>query len=328
MIKPRFCIIGVAEKCMLRCKMCYMWDQATDDSTIDMPNIQDWKRFIASLRRFIKGEFCINFAGGEPLMGKNILELISYSSGLGFDTLLNTNAYLINAEMAKSIGKSRLKHIDLSLDSFNENTHDSIRGVKGVYKRVMEAIDYLCSFSQNSFIKIKTVIMKNNLDGIIDLARWVIQDNRLSAINFQAVTQPLNTKPDRNWYLRNEYSFLWPEDIKKTESVLDELIGLKKTHEHKVDNPISQFNAFKQYFRDPQHFIKESGCHLHKYDNAVNAGRNGNVYICYEMPPVGNIKDACFDIEKIWYSTHAESVRSQIKACNRNCLWMVNCNYE
>ncbi len=230
--------------------------------------------------------------------------------------------------MAKNIGKSGLKHIYISLDSLDENTHDFIRGTKGVYKRVMDAIDYLRSFSQSLRIKINTVIMKNNLDGITDLARWVIQDSRLSGINFQAVTQPLNTKSDAKWYLQDEYRFLWPEDIKKTEYVLDELIEFKKAYEHKVDNPISQFNAFKRYFRDPHYVIKESGCHMYKYDNTVKVGKNGNIYICYDMPPIGNIKDERFDIEKIWYSLHAESIRSQIKACKRNCLWMINCNYE
>ncbi len=78
MIKPKFCIIGVTEKCMLRCKMCYMWKNITDKSAAGMPNIQNWKGFVASLRRFIEGEFCINFASGESLMDKNILELISY----------------------------------------------------------------------------------------------------------------------------------------------------------------------------------------------------------------------------------------------------------
>lgn len=313
---------------MLRCKMCHMWKNIADQSSVGLPDIQDWKGFIASLRRFIEGEFCINFASGESLMDKNVLELISYASSLGVDTLLNTNAYLVNAQMAKNIAESGLKHIYISLDSLDENTHDFIRGTKGSYNRAMNAVGYLHSFSQNLRIKINTVIMQDNLEGVADLSRWVIRDSRISGINFQAVTQPFNTQPDARWYLQDEYCFLWPKDIKKTEAVLDELIECKKTYEHKLDNPVSQFNAFKRYFRDPHYLIKESGCHMYKYDNMVNAGKNGNIYLCYDLAPIGNIKDEGFDIEKAWYSPTAELIRSQIKACKRNCLWMINCNYE
>lgn len=327
-MKPEFCILGMTDKCMLKCKMCYIWRENAAHSSLGLPNIHDWKRFITSLRRFIPGDLYIHFAGGEALLNNITLELIDYTSNLGFSTLLNTNAYLINKETAKQINKARLRCIYISLDSLKEDTHDFLRGVTGVYGRLMNAIQYLHSYAPDLQIKLNAVIMEKNLDDLVDLAKWVIQDRRISAINFQAITQPLNIERDDYWYEKSEHSFLWPKDIKKVESVLDELIRLKQGNKFKIDNLASQFIIYKSYFNNPRNLIKKLGCHMYKYEHAINVSAYGQVHICFDMPSIGNIKEESFNIKKIWHSPQADLIRGDIKNCKKNCLWMVNCNYD
>lgn len=325
-IRPVFCCLVITDKCVLKCKMCHIWKKNAAYPAVGQPGIIDWKRFIKSLRKFINGELCIIFAGGEVLISEETLELVSYATGLGFDTLINSNAYLINEALAKSINDARLRHIYISLDSLNEDTHDFLRGTKGVYARVMKAIEFLHSCAVNLRIHINTVIMEKNLDDIVDLAEWVIRDDRLSSIHFQAVTQPFGTYPERSWFEKKEYGFLWPKDKEKLKYIMDELIRLKTEHKSKIENPVSQFRIFKAYFMNPPDFVKKLGCHIYK--QSINVNPFGEVYICYDMDSIGNIKEEGFDVETVWYSPKADLVKYNIKNCRKNCQAIVNYNYD
>jgi MoaA/NifB/PqqE/SkfB family radical SAM enzyme len=254
------------------------------------------------------------------------LDLIKYASDLGSGTVLASNAYLIDEDMAKRIADSGLKEICISLDSFNEDTHDYLRGVKGSYKRVIRAIDYLGKYAKNVQIKINTVISAINLEGMIDLAAWVIEDPRIVSVNFLAVTQPFDTRSEDNWYEKDEYSFLWPKYPEKADQIMDGLIKLKEGNVNKIFNPSSQFKVYKAYFRDPKHYFKQTGCHIYK--RVLNVSSNGEMSVCFFMDPIGNIKQENIDMEKLWNSESAYQVRDTVKKCTRNCHLRVNCYFE
>jgi MoaA/NifB/PqqE/SkfB family radical SAM enzyme len=324
-IKFDFCCLTITDKCMFKCKMCHIWHNASS-SEADEPSIENWKQFIASFVEFTKGKSFISFTGGEVLMSDKTLELISFATELGADTLLNSNAYLINEDMATRIHNAGLKKINLSLDSFNEENHDFIRGTSGSYARVMKAIEYLHRHAVYLGIHINTVIMESNLDHIIPLTLWALEDVRLSSIHFQAVSQPFSDIPNELWYEQKEARLLWPKDKGRVEYVLDELIKLKGAYAEKINNSAAQFRVFKSYFNNPLNFVKRDECHMYK--DLINVSPFGDVQICNEMPVIGNIKNAGFDVEKIWYSSGARAVRDSMRRCRKNCAFMVSCSYE
>lgn len=324
-VKFNFCCLTITDRCMFKCKMCYIWKTASCPDS-EEPTIENWKQFIASFRRFTKGKSCISFTGGEVLMSDKTLELISCASQLGIDTLLNSNAYLINEDMAKRLHDAGLKKINLSLDSLNENRHDFLRGIPGSYMRVMKAIGCLHKHAVNLEIHINTVIMESNLDDIIQLALWAIQNERISSIHFQAVSQPFKDIPNDLWYEQKEASLLWPKDRKRTEYVLDELIKLKEKYGEKINNSAAQFRLFKYYFNNPLNFVKRYECHMYK--DLINVSPFGDVRICNDMPNIGNIKEEGFDVEEIWYSSKARAVRDNMRKCKKNCALVVSCSYD
>ncbi len=320
--KPGICCLSISEKCMLRCKMCNMWEKNITNSV----DISYWERFLVSLNKFTGNAPYINFVGGESLMSNKTLDIIKYASDLGFLTTLASNGYIINDEMAKKIDDSCLKEISLSLDSLNEETHDFLRGSKGAFRRVINAIEYLYKEARNVQIKINTVIIERNLDEIVDLAKWIIRDSRIVSANFQAITQPFNTKPEDGWYEKKEYRFLWPRNPNKVEYVMDELTKLKHENKHKINNPASQLQIYKSYFKNPQCFIKKTGCHIDK--QVINVNSNGQMFICYNYDSIGDIKQENFDIKELWGSLQADLVRNNINTCKKNCQQIINCYYD
>ncbi|MDP3012971.1 MAG: radical SAM protein, partial [Candidatus Subteraquimicrobiales bacterium] len=101
------------------------------------------KHFIKSLAEFTDKRIIIDLVGGEPLMRSDISDLIKTSSSYGLTTNLCTNGYLLDTEMVKLLYDSGLNRLSISLDSLNEQTHDTIRGKAGSYSRVMRALEYL-----------------------------------------------------------------------------------------------------------------------------------------------------------------------------------------
>lgn len=289
--KPRFCDLIITENCMLRCKMCRMWQSKDDSEGLE---IEVWKRFIDSFNKFVGGRAQVQFVGGEPLLKRGILDFIRHTAKKGFSTTMTTNAYLMDEKMVNGIIDSGLNTIVLSLDSLKKETHDFLRGIEGVYDRLMGAIELLAKRNSNSLkIHIVTTIMQANLDDLLELTEWVNQNSAINYISFQAIMQPFFTIPDNYWYMKEQFSFLWPKDMAKVDYVLDRLINLKKEG-YKISNPSSQLQIFKSYFKHPERFTKSSGCNLGY--NSVSVNSAGKIFLCLAMEPIGDIQDG----EHVW----------------------------
>lgn len=321
-IKPGFCCYGIVDHCMLRCKMCYKWkDDISIENPRGVPAMSDWKRCTDSLREITGPGFLINLGGGEPLLKRDLPELVRHCKGRDFVTNIATNGYLIDEDMARRIADSGLDSINISLDSLDEKIHDHLRGVPGVYNRVMKAIESLDKYCNDLEIIICSVIYDTNQDGVIDLVRWANSDNRITRIIFMAPMQPNNTPLDDHWF-EKEFSFLWPKDPDKICRIIDEVLDLKREGCN-VGNQIYQLEAFKRYLRYPGNFVKKTRCNLNR---AVHISSIGDIYICYRWGLLGNIKKD--DLAKAWYSEKADDVRKNVEGCKDNCHFLLNCYFE
>ncbi len=319
--KPSFCSIEVLYSCLLKCKMCYMWK---NQRTPDELSIAQWKEFIVSLKNFTNLKISLNITGGEPLLKGNILDLIGFIVEQGFkDVSMTSNGFLINKDTARSIADSGLKMIVLSLDSLDKNTHDYLRGVEGAHERALDALKYFADYrGRLKKIGIQTIIMDPSLDGILELVKWA-NDNKIS-VYFMAITKPLCLPLDEDWYKRSAHNFLWPKDTVRLYAVVDELIKLKKAGLD-IGNSVAQLEAFKKYFDNPHDFIKkQKQCKMG--DGMIKVGSTGEVSLCSEKGPIGNIRDN--RIDEIFFSGEAKNVREQIGACKTNCTQLINCFFE
>ena len=235
---------------------------------------------------------------------------------------MTTNGFLINKEMSKALRDSGLSSICFSVDSLKKETHNFLRGVDGAYDKLMSAIEYFSPY-QSPNIFIATIITKQNLFDLFELAEWVNKNDRICFIHFQALMQPFGVIENDYWHEEEEGKFIWPE-LGKVHDILDKLIQLKSIG-YKISNPLGQLQAFKAYFEDPRTFIKKmTKCNLGK--DVVSIAPDGNIFLCFQKDPIGNIK---YDrIDEVWFSKKALYVREQIANCRNNCKLMINCFFE
>ena len=81
--------LSVTDRCFLPCLHCDIWK----NDAVDLPT-QKWVDVIDRL-----GEWCapagMNFVGGEPLLRKDLPQLIARANAVGFETSFNTNGWLV-----------------------------------------------------------------------------------------------------------------------------------------------------------------------------------------------------------------------------------------
>ena len=313
---PIFCDIGITENCTFKCKMCKFWQTPKNPDEL---SIDEWKKFVVSLNEIGGSNVRLHFAGGEPLLKEGFLDLLEFASKRGFRTFIVTNGFSIDEAMAGRIVRSGIKGISISLDSLNEDTHDFLRGIKGAYKQAVQAINHLAKEDAGG-ISILTVIMEPNLDNILQIADWVESNNNISSVYFQAVSQPIATLKDEQWYEKDEFSHLWPKDKAQLDFVLDQLIA-RKNKGYKISNSVKQLEIFKGYFKEPNKLY--DGIKCTQGDYVIYIRPTGDVLLCGSMDSIGNIR--CNSIKKIWDSKEAILMREQIHNCKEPCLNVLNC---
>ncbi len=330
-LKPKFCSFGIIDDCILRCKMCDKWKKDKHTSGKPKPTLEEWKRAASQIRDLVDENFEIYIGGGEPLLMNWLWDFVRYCADIGFKVTVASNGYLIDKKTAQEIARSGLFSLILSLDSLDEEIHDRWRGVRGAHKKVMEAIDNLAEYYPGLHIGIATIIMEDNLDGVIELLEWVENISpRVRSINFQVPMQPNNTycgkdELNKHWYNSKEFSQYWPQDTKKAVSVIDEIIKHSQIEQKLVGNQPIQLEAFERYLSAPDRFVKSGPCNL---EQAIHISSVGDIFLCYNWKSLGNIKEQKDDIRTLWLSEKAGAIRENIRGCKENCHFLINCFFE
>ena len=156
---PLFCGHKLTYRCNLQCKMCPFWQRPSEDSSIEQEK--------ALLRQIYASGVCgIAFEGGEPLLRKDLAEILAFSRSLPLHTSLVTNGTLLESridEIAPYINGV----VYVSLDGL-EKTHDTIRGVSGCFRKAVRGI---MASREKVSVTINTTIMAENIHEIEDLVK-------------------------------------------------------------------------------------------------------------------------------------------------------------
>jgi MoaA/NifB/PqqE/SkfB family radical SAM enzyme len=300
--KPIRIGLGITLRCNLKCKQCAVWH------TPPRPELstEDWKRILINISKWL-GRCRVLFTGGEPFEREDLLELIQFSTRHHIIAGIATNGIVINAAFARKIVDSGMAFVNISLDGVKAETHDYIRGIKGTFEKTIAAIHTLNEIKGNMAVILLTMITGHNLDEIVKLVEWVHQNN-LDGIYLQ----PLGPATDdlNGWHQRSK---LWVQDLEKVDSVLGQLVDMK-IRGARILNPIEQLQITKAYFRDPGLPL---GNHCMVGITNIGISPEGDVHLCFKMPPIGNVKE--MPLEKIWNSEKAREVRMAIKECQLPC---------
>ncbi|AEH60583.1 Radical SAM domain protein [Methanosalsum zhilinae DSM 4017] len=130
---------NVTKRCNLKCLHCYSksGDSSSEDELNAELNTEEGKQLIDDLADF--GTPVILFSGGEPLVRKDLPELVSYARSKGMRAVISTNGTLIDKDMAKVLRDIGLSYVGISLDG-TLKTNDKFRAIPGAFDAAMEGL--------------------------------------------------------------------------------------------------------------------------------------------------------------------------------------------
>lgn len=126
--------LAVTYSCQARCHKCYAARLRKDEK--QYLSVEQIRGIVDSALGL--GLIHVNITGGEPTLRKDVPEIISACHPDKIMVSLVTNAYAMTRELLRRYKDAGLNTIQISLDSSTPEVHDSLRGLDGGYRKVME----------------------------------------------------------------------------------------------------------------------------------------------------------------------------------------------
>lgn len=154
-------------ECNARCKMCGLHDYiAKHDQkrkvNLSLDEVKSVVRDLASL-----GCTHLTISGGEPTLSSILTDVVNFAAQEGMEIAINTNGYLLDEAYIMRLIEAGLTRFTFSVDSPIEAQHDEIRGLKGCFRHVCDAIDVINEYNKKNgakiYVLVNCVLLKENI---------------------------------------------------------------------------------------------------------------------------------------------------------------------
>lgn len=135
-------------RCNLACEHCYLdagprqlvkTENFADRSEL---NTDECFKVIDEIAAFAP-ECLTILTGGEPLLRRDILEIVRRASERGLWVVVGTNGVRISENVAKHLAEAGARGLSLSLDALDADRHDRFRQVRGAWQNTVEGAGIL-----------------------------------------------------------------------------------------------------------------------------------------------------------------------------------------
>lgn len=156
---PKVLTLVLTYRCQCNCVHCGVSDVKTTEepelSTQEVKALIDQAAKISLIMQ-------ITFSGGEPLLRRDLQELIRYSKQHKFFTKIDTNGALLDEQRLRKLKESGLDRIGVSIDHYQGEIHDSLRRYKGLFDNIMKAIKFCESLKISVYLQ--TYATRKNIE--------------------------------------------------------------------------------------------------------------------------------------------------------------------
>ncbi len=135
-------------RCNLACEHCYL--DAGGTPLVDTANFADRSelgteecfRVIDEIATFAP-ECVTILTGGEPLLRRDILDIVRRAAERGLWVVVGTNGVCITENVARRLAEAGARGLSLSLDALDPDRHDRFRKVRGAWQNTVEGAGIL-----------------------------------------------------------------------------------------------------------------------------------------------------------------------------------------
>lgn len=275
--------IRLTKECNLRCIHCSARAGSKGDFELGTEETKEILRQLAEM-----GALYVVFTGGEPLLRKDLIELVKHSVVLGLRVSVDSNGTLLSAEKASMLKDAGVSTVQVSIDG-SEKLHNAIRG-DGAFERAVEGLTN--SVAAGIYTTINFTISKINMGEIPDVVRLAEE------IGVSGLTTERFAPIGRGNRIKEE--LLQPEEFKKS---LEEIFAADIRS--RCTDPLGVLlrpNVKNSYTSEELRRSIRGGCTAGIA--AITISYDGEVYPCPKLEvSCGNIRDR--PLLDIWLESDA-----------------------
>jgi len=165
MYKPFKLSLMITTKCNSRCKYCLY-----EDKTLILPfdkivNLVDEAEAL--------GIQSVTITGGEPTLHPDFFRIIDHVTSKNLPIGLISNGFNLDKEKIKRLLDYRIVYPWTSVDSYEKNIHDSMRG-EGSYDKALNFIKEIKRINPEQFIGVVSIMTDSNVDSYMQTAKFLL----------------------------------------------------------------------------------------------------------------------------------------------------------
>ena len=201
----------ITRACAFACKHCRANAQHTPDprelTTEEAYNLID------RLADF--GSPILIFTGGDPMMRRDLFDLIAYATQKGLRcSLTPTATALPTIERLSKARQAGIRRIALSLDAPDPEVHDEFRQVKGSWQRTMQILKNAQSIGLS--VQVNTTVSRFNVDRLPEMVPFI---REVGAVQWSVFFLVPTGRAQAEWMIspeEHERVFNWLYDLSQT----------------------------------------------------------------------------------------------------------------
>lgn len=288
--RPLLAVFEVTLRCNSACGYC---DLPLNEGRYELSREQIHQIFTGLYRDGLR---FVLLQGGEPLVRRDLAEIIEDLTDIGFGVTLITNGTRFTPALVTRLSRLPV-NVSISLDSLDRQRYRQIRGADQL-RMVLNGIELLKDFPNPRFIT--CIVSEPNLDEVVDVVQFARKQG------FMPVVGAYHWDVERYGKVDTELQYRKAEAAGVFAQVLES--GLVPP------------GYFREYLRENIRWLsgdRLEACDAGRYSIAIDA--SGNVAPCLAKPQAGNLLEQSLD-EIIALFDHAD-IRdcSNASTCNMVC---------
>ena len=302
--------LEVTSRCNARCEHCgSRCDAKEQGKEIEAEYLKKTLKEIAD--HYGAETVFLDVTGGEPLMRKDIFDILEYAVSLGFNWGMTSNGMLIDENMVKKLEKANMSTVSISIDGLKD-THEKFRKVPNCYEKILKGIKLMQESPVIKIVQVTTVANKKNLDELEDLYNLLVENG----VKYWRVVNcdPIGRALDNDGILLDHEDFKFLFDFIKEKNNDGKMTEVTYGCSHYLGTNL-------------EHEVRDSYfmCYTGLYVGSILS--NGDMFVCPNVPRrkeliQGNIKtDSFVDVWENKYEFFRNEDRNACKKCKRCKHW-------
>ena len=181
--------IDVTNRCNQRCPTCFA--NAAASGRLYEPSQDEIWKMLEVLRSEVPPCPAVQFAGGEPTVRSDFVELVKMAKKLGFAQIqVATNGIMLakSVEFCERLVHAGLHTVYLQFDGVKEEAYEKLRG-RRVLKTKLKAVENCRAGGIRSVVLVPTLARGVNDDQIGDIIRYAVENlDVVRGVNVQPVS--------------------------------------------------------------------------------------------------------------------------------------------